>query len=140
MGSGKSAESSGSALCSAPLENLTGSAFRGSFWKRMDRLFRHIADSTTVSVVQALDPRFQLTEKEYARLSQEEVSVIEKENGETLIAWEAELPYNVKILGKQSWSLKQRKIFPEATMWGWMEKKAGYIGEKNKFQNVRTWK
>ncbi len=75
----------------------------GQLLEEMDRLFRHIADSTTVSVVQALDPRFQLTEKEYARLSQEEVSVIEKENGETLISWEAELPTTVKILGKQSW-------------------------------------
>ena len=59
----------------------------GQLLEEMDRLFPVILqNSTTVSVVQALDPRFQLTEKEYARLSQEEVSVIEKENGETLIA------------------------------------------------------
>ena len=50
-------------LCSAPLENHYRECFQGQLLEEMDRLFRHIADSTTVSVVQALDPRFQLTEK-----------------------------------------------------------------------------
>jgi len=131
MGSGKSAESDWSALCSAPLENHYRECFQGQLLEEMDRLFRHIADSTTVSVVQALDTRFQLTEKEYARLSQEEVSVIEKENGETLIAWEAELPYNSENPWKTELEFEAKKDFPGGNDVGMDGEESGiYWGEK----------
>ncbi len=98
MGSGKSAESDWSALCSAPLENHYRECFQGSFWKRWIVCFLSYCRQYDGQRSTGAGSPVSADRKEYARLSQEEVSVIEKENGETLIAWEAELPYNSENL------------------------------------------